>query len=272
MARIILLGGSSFIARAVADACRARALEPVILPHRAALDGLRPRDCLINFSIAPAYREGADPAPDCDLQAAQAAHRAGAGFVMLSTRRVYGPDERWQAREDQPALGDETAYGRNKARTEGAVQEAMEGRAGIFRLSNVFGYEYDRARPRRSFLGILLGSLKGKNTIYFDMSAQTRRDFLPVEICAGLLLDRALDRAAGTWNLGSGIGLPCGDMADGIREGFGGGDLVCNPDVVRDEFCLSMDKWLAHYPLPVTREGLYEYCTGLGWRLKCEQS
>lgn len=272
--RVVLSGSSSFIARAIADAASSRGLACVGLSHDTPLaDVLRPGDSLINCAIAPAYRnQPYNLADDRDCQAARAAARAGSHFMMLSTRRVYEAEARWNAHEGRGDKGDETAYGCNKARSEAAVQEALAGRAGIFRLSNVFGYEYDRNRPRRSFLGLLLGSLKQKNTIFFDMNAATRRDFLPVETCAGLLLDRALDRTSGTWNLGSGVALACGDLADWIREGFGGGELVCDPDLVRDEFFLSMDKWRTHFPLPTNNETLREYCIGLGRRLKCEQS
>jgi nucleoside-diphosphate-sugar epimerase len=272
MDRIVLIGRGSFIARAMVAAAAERGVICLAIPHDAALDNLYPGDCLINFALAPAYRASAyDETVDYDLKAARAAARARAHFLMLSTRRVYGHEERWNAREDGPAAGDETVYGRNKARSEAAVGQALDGRAGIFRLSNIFGYEYDPLVPRRSFLGILLGSLKNKNKMYFDMSAMTRRDFLPVEICTRLLIDRALERATGTWNLGSGIALACGDLANWIAEGHGTGELICEPDIVRDEFCLSMDKWRAHYPLPVTREILHDYCVGLGRRLKCGQ-
>jgi hypothetical protein len=272
MSHIVLLGSGSFIARAVASAATARQLSFTALPHGSPLDQLSGNDCLINFSLMPAYRtEPYDPAFDCDLMAAKAAARSGAGYVMLSTRRVYGPETRWNAREDQPALGD-GAYGRNKVASETAVIDALQGRAGIFRLSNIFGYEYDHTKPRRTFLGILLGSLKQTNKMHFDMGASTRRDFLPVDICAQLLLDRARARTAGTWNLGSGIPLPCGELAGWIREGYGGGDLICEPDIVRDEFCLSMDKWRANFPLPITKDTLRDHCIGLGRRLKCEQS
>jgi nucleoside-diphosphate-sugar epimerase len=273
MDRIVLIGRSSFIAKAIAAAAIRRDVKCLALPHGAALDDLGPDDRLINFALAPAYRTSPyDEAVDCDLKAARAAAGVGAHFLMLSTRRVYSPQDRWNAREDGPATGDETAYGRNKAQSEAAIRDTLDGRAGIFRLSNIFGYEYDPASPRRSFLGILLGSLKNKNKMYFDMSATTRRDFLPVEICAQLLIDRALERVTGTWNLGSGIALACGDLAGWIAEGHGGGTLICEPDVVRDEFCLSMDKWRAQFALPVTKEMLRDYCVGLGRRLKCGQS
>jgi UDP-glucose 4-epimerase len=273
MTRIILLGGSSFIARAIAGAAAQRGVAWTSLPHDAPLDILGPSDSLINFALSPAYRTAAyDAAKDCDLRAATAAAQAGAWFGMLSTRRVYGPQERWNATEAGPALGDETAYGRNKARTEETIRTALSGQAGIFRLSNIFGYEYDRDGRRKSFLGIMLTSLKQNNKIHFDMSPNTRRDFLPVEICAGLLVDRAVTRTTGTYNLGSGIALPCGMLANWIQEGYEGGNLICDPETVRDEFYLNMDKWRADFALPIDQEILREYCAGLGRRLKCEKS
>lgn len=193
-------------------------------------------------------------------------------MIMLSTRRVYPADRRWNAVEEGPEQGDETPYGRNKAISEQAVLDASDGKAGIFRMSNIFGYEYSASSPRRSFLGILLASLKQKNTIFFDMSAATKRDFLPVEICASQLLERALDRSAGLYNLGAGFATRCGDLAKWIREGYGGGELVCDPDIVKDEFHLNMDKWRANFVLPLNENILRDYCVGLGWRLKCEKS
>jgi UDP-glucose 4-epimerase len=271
MSRIILLGQSSFIAQAMAKAASERKLEYLALPHNGALDILSPNDVLVNFSLSPAYRSDAySEANDCDLRAARIAARAGASFIMLSTRRVYGTAG-WNADESQRADGDDSAYGQNKARTEIAVQEALEGRGGVFRLSNIFGYEYDRQAFRWTFLGALLTSLKHKNTILFDMNAQTRRDFLPVELCADMLLDRALARTAGIYNLGSGLPLTCGQLADWIREGYEGGKLICDPNIIRDEFYLNMEKWRAEFPLPVNEAALQEYCIGLGRRLKCEK-
>ena len=273
MARILLLGGGSFIARAVAKAANDSGIKCMALPHDHPLDCLAPGDSLLNFALTPAYRNCLyNEAADCDLRAARAAARAGAWFGMLSTRRVYGPQNCWGAQEDAPAAGDETAYGRNKAITEGGVRDALPARAGIFRLSNVIGYEYEWGGQRRSFLSIMLTSLKHKNHIQFDMSPATRRDFLPVEICADMLLNRALTRSVGTYNLGSGFPLSCGALADWIRAGYGGGELVCDPDTVRDEFYLNMDKWRAEFPLPLNEERLRAYCTGLGRRLKCEKS
>ena len=170
------------------------------------------------------------------------------------------------------AVGDETAYGRNKALTEKAVLDSLSGLAGIFRLSNIFGYEYDGAPPRKSFLGLMLETLKQENTIFFDMHPDTRRDFLPVELAAALLLDRALDRTQGIYNLGSGFAVNCGDLADWVCEGYGDGRLICDPMTLRDEFFLDMDKWRNQFALPFDESLLQAYCKNLGRRLRCEKS
>lgn len=233
---------------------------------------LRPGDSLINFAIDPVYRSGLyHEDQDCDLRAARAAAAAGCHFTMLSTRRVYGAQSRWDAAETASATGDETAYGRNKATSERAARQICGDAIGIFRLSNIFGYEYAQT-PRRTFLGLLLHALKQQDKIYFDMAPATRRDFLPVEICAKLLVARSADRTAGTYNLGSGFAVPCGDMAGWVMEGYGGGELVCNSMDITDEFFLNMGRWRSQYDLPVDTGLLKAYCVGLGRRLECERS
>lgn len=272
--RLILLGGGSFIARAMAAQCVAQGLQHVTLQHSEdARAILRDEDRLINFAISPHYRtQPYDEAQDFDLAAARAAADRGAYFLMLSTRRVYPDGHQWAAREDSPADGDATAYGRNKAISEQAVKRLLADRAGIFRLSNIFGYEYNSSYPRPTFLGRLLHTLKQKNEIVFDMHPATRRDFLPVEICARLLSERAAEATGGTFNLGSGIALACGTLADWIMQGYGGGRLVSTRDDVRDEFYLDMDKWRSRFALPVDKTSLRSYATKIGEALKCEKS
>ena len=270
--RIVIAGSGSFIARAIAAEAAGRALPVLGLRHDAALEGvIGPGDCLINFALDPRYKTGPYEADaDCDLRAARAAAAAGARFVMLSTRRVYGPGYRWNAVEGMGAGGDETAYGRNKARSEGAITD-LPG-ASIFRLSNIFGYEYDQTQPRGSFLGLLLASLKQKHTIFFDMHPDTQRDFLPVEQAAKLILDRVQDGSTGVYNLGSGNPLRCGSLAQWILDGFGGGELVWTSPAIKDEFFLNMDKWRGQFALPVDEDTIKDYCMALGRRLQCEKS
>jgi nucleoside-diphosphate-sugar epimerase len=190
---------------------------------------------------------------------------------MLSTRRVYGPEGRWNVAETAPASGDESHYGRNKAVTEAAVRQVCGDKVAIFRLSNIFGYEYG-ASLRRTFLGLLLKTLHDEDAVFFDMHADTRRDFLPVEICARALVARALDGTGGTFNLGAGFPVACGSLARWVMEGFGSGKLICDPPVVREEFYLNMDKWRARFGPVTSEDEMRDYCIGIGRTLRCEKS
>jgi UDP-glucose 4-epimerase len=273
--RIVLIGRGSFIARAYLDAAAAAGRTVLALSHDAVLDGtLSAEDAVINFSVAPQYRSGPYREDlDCDLRVARAAAAAGAHFTLLSSRRVYGPGIRWGAVESSPVAGDESPYGRNKAVTEQAVRNTCGNKVGIFRLSNIFGYEYDAGGGRGSFVGRVLLALKQKNNILFEMSPDTRRDFLPVEVCARLLLERTCDRTTGTFNLGSGFAIGCGELAQWIIEGYEAGTIVSTSPSTEDEFFLDMNKWLGrNFETPVDRTTLHTYCAQLGRRLKCEKS
>lgn len=272
--RIILVGSGSFIARHVIAACRILGIDHLPVRHDQDVSHIvKAGDCVINFAFDAHYRTSAyDEARDWDLQIARIAKRKSAQFVMLSTRRVYDPQNRWGAVEERGDGGDETIYGRNKAITEKAVRAVCGSEFAIFRLSNIFGYEYSSAAPRRSFLGQMLYTLKKQSKIFFDMHPDTRRDFLPADICASLLIARAIDGTTGTFNLGSGFAIKCGALAEWILEGHGSGSLIANPPIVRDEFYLDMKKWCDKFDLPIDETIVKKYCIELGRRLKCEKS
>ena len=99
------------------------------------------------------------------------------------------------------------------------------------------------------------------------MHPDTRRDFIPVEGCAWLLLDRILDGTTGIYNLGSGGPLRCGDLADWIMDGYGQGFLDSGHYHVHDEFFLDMTKWNGAFG-PVAGLDLRSYCTFLGRKLR----
>jgi nucleoside-diphosphate-sugar epimerase len=272
--RVILVGTGSFIAQAVIDVCRSSGIDYASLRHNEKItDATRENDCIMNFAFDPHIR-GAPYAEekDWDLKAARVAVEKKARFVMLSTRRVYPSEKRWNAVEDYAAIGDETLYGQNKAASEVAVLQACGGNGSIFRLSNIFGYEYNSGMHRKSFLGQLLSTLKQQNKIFFDMDPQTQRDFLPVEICARLLVARVIDGTTGIYNLGSGVPIACGTLAKWVMEGFEAGELICDPMTVKDEFFLNMNKWRRNFELPVDEKIVQTYCVELGRKLKCEKS
>ncbi len=273
--RLVIVGCESFIAQHLQRVATARGTETVALSFDADISTvIRSGDSVINLGLSPAFKNAEyDESIDSDLRVIRTAVDANAHALLLSTRRVYPEGSRWNASEDGASDGDETHYGRNKARTEAAIRALSNGRVAIVRMSNVFGYEYLPHAPRRSFLGQLLHSLKKTNTIRFDMHADTQRDFIPVENCVSGLLDALNAQAEGVYNLGAGFPVRCGEIAAWIQQGFGRGGLVCEPPVVRDEFFLNMTKWESRFGYrPVEHRELQAYCIQLGQRLKCEKS
>ncbi len=268
--RIVIVGLRSFVAGSVAPLAAKTGLEVVSLAHDAPLEAsLRPDDAVINFALHPDYRSKPyDAEKDCDLAAALASKRVGARFVMLSTRRVYPEAERWGAKETCAAQGDETAYGKNKARTEAAILDAVGESATILRLSNVFGHEYDATESRRTFFAQALTSLKKRGRIVLDMNPRTRRDFVPVERCAAAIVAVAADRKSGIFNIGCGFPVACGDIAQWIIDGYGSGEIVVIDSGVRDEFFLDVEKWRVAFGELVGRVELQRSCEELGRRLR----
>lgn len=271
--RLALVGAGSFIARQVLQAIQSsfsESIEPFPVPYGADLDQhIAGADVVVNFALSPVFL--ASPyaeQSDADLKAARAAQRAGARFIMLSTRRVYPSSERWGAGEECLALGDETLYGQNKAASERFVRDCTNGTAVILRLSNIIGFEYEQSRPRRTFMAMALRSLQTVGKISFDMSPAVRRDFLPVEICAARIVQAASSKEAGIFNLGAGFPLACGDVAEAVIRGFGRGDLDVTKSENRDAFYLDTTKWNSMFPTRFTKSDLISYCENLGRRLR----
>lgn len=213
-------------------------------------------DVVVNCAIHPRYRsEAYDAAYDLERAFAERAARMGARVIMLSSRRVYPDESRWRAREGDPATGDETVYGRNKAKTERGILDLLGEHACVLRLSNVFGFEYRCDAPRTTFFGQMLSHLKSHGEIRLDVSFETQRDFIPVEWVAEGVVRAALTRAAGVFNLGGGRPIACGEMGSQVIAGYGAGKIL-SADVARDEFYLDISKWIGEFGPPGDLEGI----------------
>jgi hypothetical protein len=97
--RIALIGSGSFIAQHVAQKAAENRLEIIAASHDMNLDSvLRGADTAICFSLDPRFRaEPYEKTRDRELAVAQACTRHGVRFVMLSSRRVYPAEHRWNA-------------------------------------------------------------------------------------------------------------------------------------------------------------------------------
>jgi dTDP-4-dehydrorhamnose reductase/UDP-glucose 4-epimerase len=223
---------------------------------------------VIGFARHPLLgREDYDPrAMDPDLRLAERIAACDIDYVMLSSRKVYGPSAKALAETAPTAPQD--LYGRHKLAAEQALRARLGPRLTILRLSNVFGYE--RGPARRTFMAQLLDGLAREGRIRFDMSPFTARDFLPVEACARVLAQIVAEPPGGVLNVGSGIALPAGRVALWVLEGYGRGELVIERPEERDAFVLDVGELTRGYGAPCTYDELRESCLELGRRLASE--
>lgn len=257
---LIAVGKSSFLARAVA------AKNPpgwVFLSHEEALGNTawtRDAGCVVNFAFSPRLRtENYMASEDIDSRLLAL---APAKYIMLSTRMVYGPAD--GTLDETHAAQPNTAYGANKLLVEQALQARAADRVTILRLSNIFGHEYGRS----TFFGHALTTLKDKGEIAFDMNPDQQRDFLSVWRFADMLLTVTENPHAGVFNLGSGTGTACGDIARWLIEGYGAGKLVVNDSGKKDEFRLDTTKLRKAYDLPIVMtQDIKQDCIAVGKNL-----
>lgn len=233
---LLLIGRNSHLAREFAERhadLPLRAVGHAEADDPAIYEGV---DCVVNFAFAPELHDGPYRAAlDVDTRAARQAARLGIHYVLMSSRRVYPAAMQWNAAEDAPASGLDQ-YGRNKLRIEVALRELLGDRLSILRPGNVVGYE---AVPgRRRFAAYLQNQLLQAGRIRLSISAQTRRDLVPVEFFCRVLREVMLRRIPGVFNVGAGRATEAGDAARWLIEGFGAAELAIESELRVDEFLL----------------------------------
>lgn len=222
---------------------------------------------VINFAYEPKIKQG--EFSDLDRRLAEKAQNAEAAYIMVSSRTAYGlPPQPMDLTEDHKTFEQITPYGHAKKQIEDDLLERFEN-VTILRASNIFGFEYDPNNPRNTFFGMMLKSLKEKGGIRFSMSAQTRRDFLPLEVFSQWIVAIANDPKPGLFNIGSGTGTSVEDIARWVIKGYGTGKLHDTGGNIVDSFVLDMSKTRAAYHLPaVTMEVIRDYCLKSGLKLR----
>jgi nucleoside-diphosphate-sugar epimerase len=200
---------------------------------------IRGTDVIINCAFSPAWYLGDLPEDlGFDGTAAAIVQRAGARYVMISSRAVYQTRLDPPLREAEP-VAPSTVYGRNKAKIESGLSKMLGERLMILRPANVFGAE---PAGRRTFVSTAFGSLTRTNTIELDIAARTRKDFVPawfVGKAAATLIER---RSRGIFNIGSGTALEIGRIANALISGYGQGQLHQTGERVGEEFRLDIAK------------------------------
>ena len=243
------------------DICQASIAD---LDRPGAFDGV---GTIVNFAFNPRlYREAYAPELDVDSQIAAKIAGRPLRYILLSSRVVYGPAVKWDAREDAETVGD-GIYGANRVAVERSVLERLgPERLTVLRIANTIGYELQSGR-RETFMSQLLGSLRERAEIRFDMSPSTRRDFITDDFFCSALRRLVEAGAEGVFNVGCGFPVPTGNVAEWIIEGFGAGRLVVESQDVRDEFYLNTTKLREATGLTTSPGELRERCLDIGRRL-----
>lgn len=198
--------------------------------------------CIINCAFSPALRTGPHQEDeDLDLKLARLVQeKSDCHYIMLSSRAVYGVSDvlvGWIENDTPTPI---SFYARNKLLIEHSLQNLLPNRLTILRLATMFGYELHRT----SFFGLAMTGLKEHNTITLDMRPDVPRDFFPVWRFADAMRVIAGNPQAGIYNLGSGHGTQCGNIASWLIAGYGQGEIVSAKDY-KDPFYLNMGKTYA---------------------------
>jgi dTDP-4-dehydrorhamnose reductase/UDP-glucose 4-epimerase len=246
---IIVVGKSGFLAQALQ--ANAQTKDWTFLSHAEALsDPLRLRSsaCVINCAFSPALRTGAYNKNE-DIDRLLASHIAGSGahYIMLSSRAAYGTGHWDYCLKEEQNETPTTPYGRNKLLIERALRGAIgEDKVTILRLADIFGHE----RGRDTFFGLMLTRLADTGEIHFDLRPEALCDLLSAWRFADTVIKIAESPKPGLFNLGSGFGTPCGQIAEWVIEGYGQGKLIAAPVKPDDSFYLDMINTSVTFGLP----------------------
>ncbi|MCB9979316.1 MAG: NAD-dependent epimerase/dehydratase family protein [Rhodospirillales bacterium] len=268
---VVAIGSTSFMAGAVQRCPAASGWR--FLRHAEALadlDWIDGASCVVNFALDPQVRAGVvTDATNIDARIAREifARRSDLSYVMLSSRMVYGRPG--LLREDDPC-SPVNPYGKGKLSVEESLRAALPPEnLTILRIANVFGFE----PGRKSFFGMALTRLRDEGKIVYDMSPLVRRDFLFVDRFATILSAICAAPRPGVFNLGSGVGLETGLIAQDLIAGYGRGILEVTAFGQGDDFTLDMTKTNATWGLtPMDRDAVRADILACGRRLRAEES
>lgn len=236
---------------------------------RNVLRGSKSFDVIINFSIsALAYGENYDLDLDTNILIANSIKSLKhCRLVMLSTRQVYGSQNYLT---EEALVAPVSQYGINKLRVEKEVLKILgPDRVVILRCSNIFGLELGRS----TFMGLMCTSLLESNTINFDCSEGTIKDFLSVVDFVEVLRGVISEGLHGVFNVGSGIGLDCGSVARALCHGFGSGEIFFGDKKTEEGFVLDISKirQVIRYP-SMSEEVILSHIRNIGLQLRDDKN
>jgi UDP-glucose 4-epimerase len=266
---VVVVGKSSFLARSVQT--HPSCVDWQFLSHEEALSDrawMNNASCVINFAFPDIFKtQEYDVEHDIDTHLARMIQdKPSTHYIMLSSRMVYGEAEGGAGFKEGQAEQPVTPYGQAKLAIENSLLSILDiEQLTILRLSNIFGHE----RNRDTFFGTALTTLSNEQKIFLNLAPDNKRDFLAVWHFVEALIEVVGKREPGIFNLGSGFGANCGQVAEWLIEGYGAGELVIADYSTKGQFWLDMTKTREVFGFKEMNEDiLREDCLECGRRLR----
>lgn len=266
--KVLVIGKNSFFAKNLIKHNKCQAWQYV--SHTDVIhqpDLLHKPDVILNLGVSPDVRTAEFKIEGCieAFIARNMTANQSCRLVTISSRQIYG-DSLMFSECDKPLP--QTQYGRNKLAIELFLgQYIHDERLTILRCSNIFGFEIGRP----TFFGLMLTTLLSDGVIKFDFPQDVKKDFMPIEDCCEVIYQVVINKIVGTFNVGAGISVAIGKLAEEVIKGYGAGAIECGGGGLDGQFEMNVSRLssLIDYPT-FSEDKILKSAFGLGRMLREE--
>ena len=136
----------------------------------------------------------------------------------------------------------------------------------IFLVSDAVRLFKNKNIYRKQIIIMETNQLKDTDKIVYSISPETKRDFISIKSVCKVLNRVVQQQPHGIYNLSSNYGLPIGDVARSLIEGYGSGEFISTSTELKDQFVLDNTKLIQklNIELPIFQR---KYIKKLGEKL-----
>ncbi len=220
---------------------------------------------IINFCIEPdIYKHNYNLKNVLDKKICSLIKNTDTIYVMPSSRLVYSKNVNYPISEKTKKYNSNNIYGKNKKKIENIVRKELTNNYLILRISTILLFDISK---RRLFISTILRNLKKKNKIYFDISPDSFKDFITIELFTKMLDNLIKRKETGIFNLSSGIPVKICEILKKIISGYGRGKIKYSNEKKKDSYVLNNKKLKKKYKFSISKNYILNYCKKIGERL-----
>lgn len=184
------------------------------------VDSIRQSDVVLNLAVHPrVMTEGLlTDETNLDMKLARLIQGTDAHYLMASSRKVYGDNPKGVTVKEETPVLPEDPYGRAKAQVEVLLSQVIpQNRLSIVRFTNIVGFN---DWNQQGLIGAVFRRFANGQPVTIDLDPDCPRDFLPQKEFARSLIAFVQNPQAGTYNLGTGVGIALKEIVDGWASVF----------------------------------------------------